>query len=72
MVSDAYTWVFLDRAGRPMAGEPLVGSPFPSQADAEAWFSESWAELAEAGVSSVTLQCNGVDVYGPMSLDAPD
>lgn len=69
MASDAYTWVYLDGAGQPMTGELLIDSSFPSQADAEAWFAESWAELAEAGVSAVTLQCNGVDVYGPMSLE---
>lgn len=68
-MSDAYTWVFLDGDGAELDGAPLVSSDFPSQADAEAWFAESWADLADAGVASVTLQCNGIDVYGPMSLD---
>lgn len=69
-MSDAYRWVFFDGAGQEVSGEPLVTSDFPTQADAEAWFSESWAELADASVASVTLRRDGVDVYGPMSLEA--
>lgn len=71
-MSDAYRWVFLDTAGAPVSDEALGDSVFPTQADAEAWFSESWEELAEAGVAAVTLQCNGTDVYGPMSLEPAD
>jgi hypothetical protein len=67
-VSDAYTWVCLDDAGRTLPPEGAVASTFPSQVEAEAWLGESWEELAEAGVAAVTLRCNGVDVYGPMSL----
>lgn len=69
-MSDAYTWIYLDADGAPMSGEPLVDSSFPTQADAEAWFGEAWQELADAGVAAVTLQRNGIDVYGPMSLEA--
>lgn len=71
-MSDAYRWVFLDAEGAPVSGETLTTSSFPTQADAEAWFSESWEELAEAGVTAVTLQRDGTDVYGPMSLEAAD
>ena len=67
-MSDAYTWVCLDGAGRAVPAEESVAARFPSQAEAEAWLGESWEELAESGVAAVTLQCNGVDVYGPMSL----
>jgi hypothetical protein len=71
-VSDAYSWLYLDDAGREVgAGEDLVTSAFPTQADAEAWFAEAWESLAEAGVAAVTLRRDGVDVYGPMSL-APE
>lgn len=43
---------------------------FATQADAEAWLSASWEELADAGVRTVTL-CEGDRVvYGPMSLSA--
>lgn len=68
-VSDAYRWAFFDGTGAEITGAPMVSSDFPSQADAEAWFAESWSELADAGVASVTLRCNAIDVYGPMSLD---
>ena len=69
-MSDAYTWSYLDADGSEVThGEALVTSPFPTQADAEAWFSESWEELADAGVASVTLLRDGSVVYGPMSLE---
>ena len=65
-MSDAYTWVCLDDAGREVAADTT--SRFPSQVEAEAWLGESWEQLAAQGVAAVTLQCNGVDVYGPMSM----
>ena len=69
-MSDAYRWVFLDADGGEVGeGESLVTSTFPSQADAEAWFSESWEGLAEDGVAAVTLMREGEVVYGPMFLD---
>jgi hypothetical protein len=43
---------------------------FASQADAESWVGEIWAELAAAGVDSVTLYEHDRVVYGPMSLRA--
>ena len=41
---------------------------FPTQADAEAWLTGTYEELAEAGVSEVTLLEDDHVVYGPMSL----
>ena len=41
---------------------------FASQADAESWVGEFWAELAEQGVDQVTLFELEREVYGPMSL----
>ena len=41
---------------------------FPTQAEAEAWLSEEWTTLADAGVEQVTLMRGEVEVYGPMSL----
>jgi hypothetical protein len=67
-VSDAYTWMCFDDAGRAVPPEGGAASTFPTQADAETWLGESWEDLADRGVAAVTLQCNGVDVYGPMSL----
>lgn len=45
---------------------------FPSQADAESWVGECWAELAEDGVAAVTLLEDERVVYGPMSLSPAD
>ncbi len=46
----------------------LADQRFPSQADAESWVGEFWAELAELGVDAVTLFEADRKVYGPMSL----
>jgi len=52
-----------------VSGE-LAGQRFASQADAESWVGEIWAELAEEGVNAVTLFELERQVYGPMSLHA--
>lgn len=72
MASEAYRWIYLGVQGQPVDDEELLTSAFPSQADAEAWFAESWEQLAEAGVSAVTLTRDGEVVYGPMSLEPVD
>lgn len=72
MASEAYRWVYLGDDGEAVDHDDLVTSAFPSQADAEAWFAESWEELAQAGVSAVTLMRDGTVVYGPMSLEPAD
>lgn len=48
----------------------LAEQRFASQADAESWVGEIWADLAEAGVDAVTLFEHERQVYGPMSLHA--
>ena len=52
-----------------VSGE-LAEQRFASQADAESWVGEIWAELAEVGVDAVTLFEHERQVYGPMSLHA--
>ena len=47
-----------------------AGQRFASQADAESWVGETWTELADEGVASVTLFEGERAVYGPMSLSA--
>jgi hypothetical protein len=47
-----------------------TGRRFASQADAESWVGEIWAQLAEQGVEAVTLFEHDRQVYGPMSLQA--
>ncbi|MEI2775267.1 MAG: hypothetical protein V9G19_04705 [Tetrasphaera sp.] len=62
-----YRWRCLGPDQEPVAGAPEPA--FPTQADAEAWLGESWEELADAGVSAVTLLDHDTVVYGPMSLE---
>jgi hypothetical protein len=49
---------------------PMADQTFPSQADAESWVGEFWAELADLGADAVTLYEADRRVYGPMSLHA--
>ena len=49
----------------------LAGQRFASQADAESWVGEIWAELAERGRRRRdALRASTAQVYGPMSLHA--
>lgn len=57
----AWRWTY-DPTGEASGG-------FPSQADAEAWLGETWRDLLDQGVTSVTLTEDGRTVYGPMSLE---
>ena len=66
----AWTWRCEDASGTPISGEAVPTAGFPDQGEAEAWLSESWADLADAGVSQVTLLEGDRVVYGPMSLEA--
>ena len=67
-----WTWRYGDVEGRPVPMEVWLaaGTPpqFPAQADAESWVGEDWGRLLAAGVDSVSLELDGTDVYGPMSL----
>ena len=62
-----YRWV-----GEPLGtGSDLgLGQEFPTRVEAEAWLTESYADLEEAGVDAVTLMDADHVVYGPMSLHA--
>ena len=64
-------WRLEDAAGGEVeASEDLAGQRFVSQADADSWVGETWTELADEGVASVTLFEGERAVYGPMSLAA--
>ncbi len=64
-------WRLEDADGGEVAVEgELADQRFASQADAESWVGEIWADLAEAGVEAVTLFELERRVYGPMSLRA--
>lgn len=61
-----YRWRYQDENGREIAGP---ADRFPTQADAEEWFSQRWPDLHDSGVAQVTLLHGEAEVYGPMSLD---
>lgn len=42
---------------------------FPAQGEAESWLGETFPDLAEAGVTAVSLYEEDRLVYGPMSLE---
>jgi hypothetical protein len=59
-----WTWAYSPADG----ARGARSAEFPSQADAEAWLGESWADLLDGGVAAVTLLEDAREVYGPMSL----
>jgi hypothetical protein len=64
-------WRLEDASGAAVSvGDDLAEQRFASQADAESWVGETWADLAEEGVTAVTLFEHDRQVYGPMSLQA--
>jgi hypothetical protein len=71
--SDAqpWRWRLEDSSGAEVSVDAdLAGRTFPTQADAESWVGEFWPDLADAGVTAVTLFEVDREVYGPMSLEA--
>jgi hypothetical protein len=66
-----WSWRFEDASGQEVeVPSEYAGRRFASQADAESWVGETWAELADVGVDAVTLLDAERVVYGPMSLHA--
>jgi hypothetical protein len=66
-----WSWRLEDGSGAEVeVSADYAGRRFPSQADAESWVGEIWSDLAELGVSAVTLMEGERTVYGPMSLSA--
>lgn len=63
-------WRLEDTSGNTVSAPGHDSERFSSQADAESWVGELYAELAEAGVDAVTLFEHERQVYGPMSLHA--
>lgn len=64
-MSDDFSWQLHEASGTVRPGET---STFPTQAEAEAWLGEEWADLLADGIESVTLLRGTEPVYGPMSL----
>lgn len=67
MTSSQWWWKCLSGSGEEIERET---ESFPTRGDAESWLGEAWADLAGAGVESVTLLEGDREVYGPMSLSA--
>ena len=63
-------WRLEDADGGLVEVPEYADQRFASQADAESWVGEIWAELADHGVAAVTLLEHDREVYGPMSLSA--
>jgi hypothetical protein len=67
---DAWWWRLEDASGATVESADFGGERFSSQADAESWVGEVFADLAAVGVDAVTLFEHERQVYGPMSLHA--
>ncbi|GAA3426627.1 hypothetical protein ACWDTT_24770 [Streptosporangium sandarakinum] len=64
----AWYWRYEDANGDPVTVEAVPSEAFTSQADAESWLGETWRELLEAGVESVSLLEGDRVEYARMSL----
>ena len=53
----AFTWVYLDEAGKPVADLPkeAVIAEFKTRAEAESWLTTTWKSLLSGGVHQVSL-----------------
>jgi hypothetical protein len=65
----SYRWRYENSDG---AEVPGPDETFEDQTEAEAWLSDTWAELLETGIDQLTLFEGDDQVYGPMSLHAPE
>lgn len=66
-----WRWILLDDDNvEASVSQEFAEQRFASQADAESWVGEIWADLAAVGVAAVTLCEHDRVVYGPMSLSA--
>ena len=70
MTATTWSWRLETGDGAEVPG--VTAERFPSQADAESWIGEEWADLLGQGVDQVVLLEGDRVVYGPMSLHAPD
>lgn len=67
----AWSWRIENEAGETVeVSEEFTGQRFATQADAESWVGEVWADLADEGADAVSLFEHDRLVYGPMSLHA--
>lgn len=67
-MSETWRWECHDDSGSQVSD--AAPGVFPTQGEAEAWLSESWEELLDAGVAAVSLRHENELAYGPMPLDS--
>lgn len=64
-----FRWRYLDGSGTETTGPD---ESFPTQTEAESWFTDVWPDLLDDGIEAVTLMraedSGEAEVYGPMSL----
>ena len=63
-----WRWRYENANGGEVTERSLPRELFSSQADAESWLGENWAELLEGGVEQVTLLEEERVEYAGMSL----
>lgn len=68
----SWSWRFETATGAVVDAGEVGGAEFSAQGDAESWLGELWRDLADRGVGQVFLLEDGREVYGPMSLAAPE
>lgn len=59
----AWTWRYHGAYGAPVEAGDVPAETFTSRGDAESWLGETWSELAEEGVGTVTLLEEDREVY---------
>jgi hypothetical protein len=64
----AWIWRLEASDGRVITDSGFANTSHANQSDAETWLGETWCELADAGVSQVTLFEDDGLIYGPMPL----
>jgi hypothetical protein len=61
----SFSWRYLSESGTEQTGPT---ESFEDQTEAEAWLTDEWPALVDAGIDAVTLLDGDSEVYGPMSL----
>lgn len=65
-----YYWAATPELPDDVAGDVGLDEEFEDQAQAEAWLTANYEDLAAAGAHEVSLYDADRLVYGPMSLEA--
>lgn len=63
----AHHWYWVAREDE-LSEASAISPVFDAQEEAEAYLSNEWQSLLDAGTEEALLVCDGQAVYGPMSL----